>query len=107
MATSAQPNEDAGSRLKAFEDKIRGQVEEAKTRLEQVEAAAKQYDAQAATAAVTRLKTAKEDIDRKLKDLRATHDAHMARAKSEIETDVARFKASVEEVGAKIKPAKK
>ncbi len=105
MATSAQPN--AGAGLKAFEDKMRGQVEEAKIRLEQIEAGAKQHNAQAVTAAATRLKTAKADIDRKLDALKATQDARVARAKSEIETDVAKFKASVEDVGARIKAAKK
>ncbi len=107
MATPAQSNADAGSRRKAFEDRIRGQVEEAKTRLAQVEAAAKQHNADVSAATIARLKTAKQEIERKLQDLKATHDAHVTRAKSEIERDVARLKASLDELGAKIKAGRK
>jgi hypothetical protein len=56
---------------------------------------------------VSHLKTAKQDIDRKLEDLKGTHDTHVARAKSEIEAAVAKFKASVDELGAKFKIGKK
>ena len=107
MASASQPNAQTGSTLKAFEDKIHAQVDEAKTKLEQVEAAVKQHAAQAETATISRLKTEKQEIDRKLQDLKATHDAHVARAKSEIEADVAKFKTSIEELGARLKTAKK
>ena len=104
MATATQTS---GSTLKAFEDRIKAQVEEGKSKLGQLEAKAKEQKSESETAAINRLKTAKQDIDRKLQDLKATHDAHVARAKADIDADVAKFKASVEELGAKFKTTKK
>lgn len=93
----------ASTNLKAFEDTIKSQVNEAKAKLDQFEGRAKAKASATETATVGHLTTAKQDIDRKLQDLKSTHDTHVARAKSEIEADVAKFKASVEEFGAKIK----
>ena len=61
----------------------------------------------AETAAIGKLNTAKQDLDRKLQDLKGAHQAHVAQAKSEIETDTAKFKASVDELTAKVKGSKK
>lgn len=97
----------AASNLKAFEDKIKSQVEEAKAKLDQFEATAKQKGTDAETAAIARLRAAKQDVDRKLQNLKSTGDAHVARAQSEIEADAAKFKASVEEFGARVKGSKK
>ena len=107
MAAATQANAQTGSTLKGFEDKIHAQVGEAKTKLAQIEATAKEKRSQAETAAISRLQTVTQEIDRKLEDLKATHAAHVARAKSGIEADVAKFKASVEGLAAKFKTTKK
>ena len=104
MATATQAS--TGT-LKAFEDKIKAQVAESKSKLDQFEAKAKEKRAGAEAATINHLKTTKQEIDRKLQDLKATHDAHVARAKSEIEADVAKFKASIEDLGARFKTPKK
>src|SRR5262249_22499135 len=83
--------ETASSTLKTYEDKVRAQMQDAKTRLEQFEAKAKEKGAQAEVAAVNNLKTAKANIDRKLQDLKKTHDAYVTRAKADIDADVATF----------------
>lgn len=100
------PNTQTGPQsalLKAYGDKLSAQVQEAKAKLEEFEARAKEQKAQAEIDAIGRLKTTKQNIDRKLHDLKETHETHVARAKADVEAEVARFKTAVEELGAKLK----
>jgi len=103
MATTNTASTTHNPTLKAYEEKISAQVQEAKARLEQIEAKAKEKKAQADIAVIGSLKTAKQNIDRKLQDLRTTHDAHVAHAKADIDADVARLKASVDDLATKFK----
>ncbi len=105
--TTTSSSHTAAETLKAYEDKIKAQIGDAKAKLEQFEAKAKEKRAQAETVAVNQLKAVKENIDRKLKDLETTDASYVARAKSEIDAEVAKFKASIDELGAKFKTAKK
>jgi len=89
--------------LKAYEERIRAQVDETKAKLTQYETQAKEMRAQAEVSTIDNLKTAKETIDRKLHDLKTTQDAHVEHAKADIDASVARFKTSVDELGAKVK----
>ena len=91
----------------SFEEKVKAQVEEAKAKLDHIQATAREKRTNAETAAIAQLNTARQEIDRKLQDVKNTHQAHVARAKSEIETDAAKFKASVDEFTAKFKGNKK
>jgi F0F1-type ATP synthase membrane subunit b/b' len=95
--------------LKAYEDKVQAQLQEAKAKLDQLEAGAKEHRAEAEIKALSYLKTSKQNIDQKLHDLRTTHDAHVSRAKADIDAHVTSFKASIAEIAAKFKaqPAKK
>ena len=97
--TQAAPN----LTLKAYEDKVTAQMQQAKARLQQFEAAAKEKGAQGETVAINSVKTAKQNIERKLQDLKTTHDSHMAPAKADIDADVAKLKASIDELVAKFK----
>ena len=101
MAGTTQTTTIASSTLKAFEDKIKTQIAEAKANLAQLDAKAKQKKSAAEAATINRLNTAKQDIDRKLQDLKTTHASHVARARSDIEADAAKLKASIKELGAK------
>lgn len=109
MATTATPSSSptAAESLKTFEERIKAQIGVAKARLEQFEAKAKDTRAQAEAAAINRLKPVKENIDRKLQDLKTTHASYVARAKSEIDAEVAKFKTSIDELEAKFKTARK
>ncbi|HJZ72856.1 MAG TPA: hypothetical protein VKE51_14020 [Vicinamibacterales bacterium] len=96
------------SGAKAFEEKIKAQVKDAQTILEQFEAKAKEKRTEAEiTAAIATLKSAKQDIDRRLHDLNTTHETHVTRAKSEIEADVAKFAGAIALLGARFKSNKK
>jgi len=89
--------------LKAYEDKVRAQVQEAKAKLEQFEVKAKEQNAETEITAINRLKTAKQDIDRKLQGLKTTQDEHLARAKADIDADVSKFKASIDTLSGKLR----
>jgi uncharacterized coiled-coil DUF342 family protein len=90
--------------LKAFEDKVTAQVQEGKAKLEQLEAKARETGAQSALDAINSLKATRENIHRKVQDLKTTHEDHMARAQTAIDADVAAFKTRIEQLGAKLKP---
>jgi len=89
--------------LKAYADKIKAQVHEAKAKLDLFEAAAQKKKAQAEIAAIGGVKTAKEQLERKLQDLNATHGPHVARAKADIDADVVRLKATIDALATKFK----
>jgi hypothetical protein len=99
MTTESSPS----ATLKAYQDKIKNQVKEAKTKLEDLEAKAREQQAQAETATINRLKTTKESIDRKLQNLTTTNEAHLAQAKADVEAEAAKFKSSVDELATKFK----
>lgn len=106
MATSN--TQDRSSTLKEYEDRIAAQMRDAKAKLDQIAATARQKAAPTEASVVGSLKTAKDNIDRKLQDLKKTNDAHLTRAKADIDADVATFKASIDDYAAKFKtPAKK
>jgi hypothetical protein len=91
-----------GATLKAYVDKIGAQVHEGKARLDLLQATAQKNKAQAHIEAIGGLKTAKDNIEKKLQDLSTTHDAHVARAKADIDEQVARFKATLDALATKI-----
>jgi len=95
------------SGLKAFEDTIKAQVEDGKTKLDEFESKASEKRTGAETAAIAKLKTARQEIDRRLQDLKTTHATHVARAKSEIEADAAKFKNAVADLGARLAGGRK
>ena len=99
MTTEHNPS----ATLKAYQDKINSQVREAKTRLDELETKAKEQKAQAEIAAINRLKTTRENIDRKVQDLKTAHETHVAQAKAEIDAEVAKLKSSVDELATKFK----
>jgi hypothetical protein len=90
MATTA-PN----PKLKAFEDKVSAQMQDAKTKLDQLEAKAKEKRAQAEIAAVNDLKATREHINQKVQDMKTAHASNVARAKSDINEAVAQFKSAL------------
>jgi len=89
--------------LKAYEDKIRAQVQEGKAKLDQFEARAKEKHADAEISVINQLKTSRQDIDRKLQELKSTQEAQVAHAREVIDADVAKFKASLDTLAGKLR----
>jgi F0F1-type ATP synthase membrane subunit b/b' len=93
----------AAPTIKAYHDKISAQIQEGKARLDQLEAKAKQQRAQAELSAINSLKTTKDTLTQRLTDLKKTHESNVTRAKADIDAAVAAFKASVDEIGNRLK----
>jgi len=87
----------------AYRDEIASHVSDAETKLGEFETKAKAKGAEAETSAINDLKAAKQNIDRKLQDLKATTAVNVSRAKADINADVEQFKAAVSDFGAKFK----
>src|SRR5215468_8807562 len=94
---NTQSGTTSSATLKGYEDKINAQMKQAKAKLDQFEAKTKEQHAQAEVTAIDSLKTAKQNIDRKLQDLKTTHETHLERAKASIDADIATFKASIDD----------
>ena len=88
-----------GTTLKAFEGKIVAQLQEAEARIEEFEAKARETRLQAEIAAVNGLKTATQNIERKLKDLATTQDAQIVRSKAAIDAAATSLKTSLDDLG--------
>jgi uncharacterized phage infection (PIP) family protein YhgE len=101
--TTANAQGSVGSTIKAYQDKIAAQIRDAKSKLEQFEATAKDKGAQQEAAAVSRLNAVKQNIDRKLQDIKSTNATLVSRAKADIDADVAMFKASIDELATRVK----
>jgi hypothetical protein len=102
MPTTA-PNTATGSKtasatLKAFQEKVTAQMHDAKAKLDELEARAKEKRAQAQLTAVNNLKATREHISKKVQDLKTTHASNVARAKADIDEAVAEFKSAISKV---------
>jgi hypothetical protein len=100
MAAQDKPR-GTGATLEGFEDKIVAQRQEAKVRIRQFEAKAKEKRLQVEMAGVNGLSTARQNIEQKLKELATTQDAQIVRAKADIDAAAAALKTSLDEFGRK------
>jgi hypothetical protein len=93
------PNTQPGTAptLQAYEDKIAAQIRAANVRIDEFEAKAKPKRAEAEIAAINGLKTARQNIERMLVDLKTTRDAQVVRAKADIDKAIVAFQASLED----------
>ena len=91
--------------IKAYQDKINAQLQEAKALLNGFEAHAKGKMAQSEIEAITRLKAKNQEIEKKVHhDLKTAGEvAIAAKVKADIDAEMARFKTSVDQFAAKFK----
>jgi hypothetical protein len=91
--------------IKAYQEKIGAQLHEAKALLNGFEAHAKGKLAQSEIDAISRLKAKHQEIDKKVhQDLKVTGEvAVAAKVKSDIDAEIAKFKASLDQLAAKVK----
>jgi len=93
----------ASATLKAYEDRITAHIQEGRARLDLIAAKAKERKAQAEIDAISSLKTTMQDIDRKVKDLKATSAVLVSRAKADIDAEVAKFMTAIDQLAARFK----
>jgi len=89
--------------IKAFEERLSAQLQEAKSQIDGIEGRAKGKMAQAEIDAINGLKTQRQEIEKKRQDLKTSGEAKAAQLKSEIEADMAKFKTSLDRLGTKVK----
>jgi hypothetical protein len=91
--------------IKAYQARIDAQLHEAKALLNGFEAHAKGKLAQSEIDAISRLKAKHQEIDKKVhQDLKTTGEAAVAaRVKSDIDAEIVKFKASLDQLAAKAK----
>jgi hypothetical protein len=91
--------------ITAYQAKIDAQLHEAKALLNGFEAHAKGRLAQSEIDAISRLKAKHQEIDKKVhQDLKITGDvAIAAKVKSDIDAEITKFKASLDQLAAKAK----
>jgi len=91
--------------IKAYQDKINAQLQEAKALLNGFEAHAKGKMAQSEIDAINRLKAKHQEIEKKVHhDLKTAGEvAVAAKVKADIDAEVAKFKTSVDQLAAKVK----
>jgi len=89
--------------IKAFEEKVSAQLQEAKSKIDDIEAQAKGKMAQAEIDSINSLKVKRQEIEKKRQDLKTSGEAKATQIKAEIEAEMAKFKASLDQFGAKVK----
>jgi uncharacterized coiled-coil DUF342 family protein len=91
--------------IKAYQEKINAQLHEAKAVLNGFEAHAKGKLAQSEIEAISQLKAKHQEIDKKVhQDLKTTGNvAVAAKVKSDVDAEIAKFKASLDQLAAKAK----
>lgn len=88
---------------KTFEEKVNAQLHEATSQIEAIEARAKGKLAQVEVDAINSLKTMRQEIGKKSQDLKTSGEEKAAQIKAEIESDLAKFKTSLEQFRTKAK----
>jgi hypothetical protein len=91
--------------IKAYQEKINAQLQEAKAVLNGLEAHAKGKLAQSEIDAINRLKAKHQEIEKKVhKDLKTAGEvAVAAKVKTDVDSEMSRFKSSLDQLSAKIK----
>jgi hypothetical protein len=84
--------------LKAYEDKVNSQLEQAKAKLQEVEAYYKGTKADAEIQTIHGLRTAHQNIERKGKELKTVAEAKVAQTKSEIDAALSNLNAKLEQL---------
>ena len=91
--------------IKAYQEKVNAQLQEAKAVLNGVEAHAKGKLAQSEIDTIARLKAKNQEIEKKVhQDLKVAGEVTVAaKIKSDIDAEMTKFKTSVDQLSAKVK----
>src|SRR5262245_53238405 len=94
---------------KEFQDKVRGDLRQAKTQLDQLEARSKADDKQVATDLIKQLKTQHQELAKKTQEVEISAQEEMDQEKADIEAGIRKLKGDLAQLTAKLKtePQKK
>jgi len=88
---------------KAEKEKINARLQEAKAKLDGLEASARERKAQTEIDAITSLKARRDEIHARIQALSDAGDAKASQVKAELEAKLANFEAEVSRLAAKVK----
>lgn len=88
--------------LKAFEQKVEAQLQQAKAQLEELGARAKGKVAQGEIDAIQNLKKKHEEIEKRRQELKTVGEAKAETVKAQIDAELTKLKSSVAELATKI-----
>lgn len=88
--------------LKQYEEKIAGQLDQARAQLERLEARAREKKAQTEIDAVNSIKAMKLKLEEQHQQLRTTSGENAAKVKSEIDAGMIKLKTGLEQVTARL-----
>jgi uncharacterized protein YicC (UPF0701 family) len=88
---------------KAYQDKVNAELQQVMTRIEEFEARDKSRMAKAEIDSLQNLKMAKQQIDKKCREMRAADAATINQIKADIDTGISRLKSGVDQVAKKLK----
>ena len=89
--------------IKAFEEKVNAQLQEAKAKIDEIEAQAKGKVAQAEIDAIKGFHAKRQEIEKKRHELKTVGETKVAHVRAEIESDIAKLKTSVDQFSNKVK----
>jgi len=107
MATSTPSGTDTSATLKAYEDKVNAQIRDAKAKLDQFDAKAATQRTQAEDKAIEQLKTTRQNLEQKVRELKTTQGANLDRAQGDISAEVAKLHTSIDKLTADFNAAMK
>jgi len=87
----------------AQKEKIKAKLQEAKTRLDEMDATARKEKAQAVTDAITALRAKRDEIQTRIQELRGANDARASQIKAEIDAKLVKFEEEMSKLAAKLK----
>jgi len=108
MATASTPSGTGTSAtLKVYEDKLNAQIRDAKVRLEQFEMKAATQRTQAESKTIEQLKTTRQHLEQKVRELKTMQAANQERAQDDIDAEVATLRTSLDKLTAEFNAAMK
>jgi hypothetical protein len=106
MATASTPSgTDTSATLKAYQDKVNAQIRDAKAKLDQFDAKAATQRTQAENKAIEQLKTTRQSLEQKVRELKTTQGANLDRAQGDITAEVAKLHTSIDKLTAEFNAA--
>jgi uncharacterized protein involved in exopolysaccharide biosynthesis len=108
MATANPPSAtDTSATLKVYQDKINAQIRHAKAKLDQFEAKAATQRAQAESKTIEQLKTTRQNLEQKMRELKTTQGPNLERAQGDISAEVAKLHTSIDKLTAEFNASTK
>jgi vacuolar-type H+-ATPase subunit I/STV1 len=108
MAAASTPSGTGTSAtLKDYEDKVNAQIKQAKAKLDEFEAKAATQQTQAASKAIEQLKTTRQNLEQRMRDLKTMQAANLERAQGDISAEVAKLQTSIDKLTAEFNAAMK